>query len=194
MTAQNSNVPTGEDYLVKILSITKKETENLKGIATVLTYQVMEGNCRREKIVDYLNFFHESRHAKKIAYTKAYYICRVLDLDRSGYHITEIPNEIIGKVMIIHMDMELGMNTVSRNGYRPVSDHHTMYNHGGLKPQEELVKELTAPSQGEYMIIRLHGNSRRINFLPEDTEEERKEKINVAIRELDYVTLEVGGN
>jgi hypothetical protein len=177
--SHNSNVPTGEDYLVKIVSITKKAVT--RGMATILTYEVLEGTYRGEQIVDYLSFRHESEYARKIAEEKYTNICKATGVSRLLFS-----DHFVGKTMIIHMDMEQGLNTVSRSGYRPASGFRIMDIVRPTKPEEELVIELTPPEPCEYMIIRRHVNARRVNFAPEDTEENRKMKITGAIRELDF--------
>jgi hypothetical protein len=175
----NSNVPTGEDYLVKIVSITKKAVT--RGMATILTYEVMEGPFRGEQIVDYLSFRHESEYARKIACEKLANIRKVI----CGCDVSL--ETLIGKTMVIHMDMEQGLNTVSRSGYRDARSWFVPLKSTPKHTQmEELVIELTPHEPCEYMIIRRHGNARRVNFSPDDTEENRKMKIAGAIQELDF--------
>jgi hypothetical protein len=182
----NSNVPTGEDYLVKIVSISKKAVT--RGMATILTYEVLEGPYRGEQIVDYLSFRHESEYARKIAEEKYTNICKATGVSRLLFS-----DHFVGKTMIIHMDMEQGLNTVSRSGYRPASGFRIMDIVRPTKPEEELVIEFAPPNQCEYMIIRRHGCSRRVNFSSDDDQEERMTKMTEAIRELDFVSGKING-
>lgn len=72
--SQRDAVPPGR-YIAAIDSSDKRRNKNDTGDLLILTWEILEGECKGSQIPEFLNVTHESEQAERIAESKLASIC-----------------------------------------------------------------------------------------------------------------------